>query len=1111
MSTESSKEPMDNATRTELLASGATDWSHDQLRAILDQTLQAVVVLDADRRVIKAFRGGLDAWGMTADDTLGRDSAELVHRDDLDYLLQLWDEVIAHPDTTLTFEARVIRDGKQWRWAEGTIKNLLADPQIGGVVYIFRDCHDRKQLEQESQKSELRFQTLVNTLADAIVGVDLTQSVVVWNISAEEMFGYTEEEIVGQPLSTLLPQYIREAHSGLVEGFALAPAERRALAGGDRMVAVRRDGSEFPIEVGLAKVPFGDRTLLLATVRDMTARREAQKAADQTHSELQAVMSAIPDAICRLSSTGTILDVMAGSDSGLPLPPESIGNNIADVLPREAARLCQAGISDALQSHKVTHAEFTVSPSGSGIPRSFESRHVPLASNEVLTVVRDVTNRELAAKRLQTASDRFRTLAETSFESLVVVDKDGIISYMGGPSQTSLDYPAEDFVGVPLLSIIPTVHPDHRDRVVAEYERTSREPGVRSVIEALFLHRDKSWHWLQISSQNLYDDESVAGLVINLRDITTERAAIEELSRSSDRFRVLADLSFDGIMVINAEHEIVYRGGPTPTSLGYDKNDLINTSVLDLINNAHPDDRDRVRAAHYGVMAQPHTSDSLKARFKHVDGSWTWLSVVIENLFHEDAIRGLVVSTTDITAQVIAEAELKHQAFHDSLTGLPNRSLLLDRLQHAMARSDRRGGIVGLLFLDLDRFKNINDTLGHSAGDQLLIGVSERLQNVVRDSDTLARLGGDEFVVLGEDAANTEELFTMAERMLDSLSDPIPINDGEFFTTASIGVAVAQGSGQDAGTLMRNADAAMYRAKRGGRNRIEAYDEDLQVRLEHRINTETALRGALERDEFTVHYQPIFDVETVTITGVEALIRWNHPTRGLVAPDDFVPIAEETDLIKSIGEWVTRTACQQIVDWRDRSGVDLTLAVNISARELVSKALPVTVLNTIEDTGMAAEKLCLEITETALIDQPAIAVSNLAVINDLGVNIALDDFGTGYASLAYLRTFPITQIKVDRSFTSGLGMRSSDTTIVESTITLARDLGISVVAEGVETQKQMDYLRRFGCTRAQGYLLGRPQEPRDLEALLMADARTSNVTMRRTGHKVQPSSSNERQ
>jgi diguanylate cyclase (GGDEF)-like protein/PAS domain S-box-containing protein len=1086
VSTESSKEPMDNATRTELLASGAADWSHDQLQVILDQTLQAVVVLDADQQIIKAFRGGLDAWGMTADEAVGRDSADLVHRDDLDYLMNLWDEALSRPGVTLTFEARVIRDGNQWRWAEGTVKNLLADPQIGGMVYIFRDCHDRKQLEQESQKSELRFQTLVNTLADAIVGVDLTQSVVVWNISAEEMFGYTEEEIVGQPLSTLLPQGLRGTHSALVKGFAAGAEDRRPMAGGSRMVALRRDGSEFPIEVGLAKVPFGEHSLLLATVRDITDRRQAQDSIDRAHGELQAVMSAIPDAIYRLSANGVILDIMAGGASGLPISVESIGHNIADTLPSEAAQICQSGIDQALRVNAVTHSEFTVRLTDDAGPRSFESRHVPLLGNEVLAVVRDVTERELAAKRLQTASDRFRTLAETSFESLVVVDKDGIISYMGGPSQTSLGYPAEDFVGAPLLSIIPTVHPDHRDRVVAEYERTSREPGVRSVIEALFLHRDKSWHWLQISSRNLYDDESVAGLVINLRDITTERAAIEELSRSSDRFRVLADLSFDGIMVINAEHEIVYRGGPTPTSLGYDKNDLINTSVLDLINNAHPDDRDRVRAAHYGVMAQPHTRDSLKARFRHVDGSWTWLSVVIENLFHEDAIRGLVVSTTDITAQVIAEAELKHQAFHDSLTGLPNRSLLLDRLQHAMARSDRRGGIVGLLFLDLDRFKNINDTLGHAAGDQLLIGVSERLQNVVRDSDTLARLGGDEFVVLGEDAANTEELFTMAERMLESLSDPIPINDGEFFTTASIGVAVAQGSGQDAGTLMRNADAAMYRAKRGGRNRIEAYDEDLQVRLEHRINTETALRGALERDEFTVHYQPIFDVETVTITGVEALIRWNHPTRGLVAPDDFVPIAEETDLIRSIGEWVTRTACQQIVDWRDRSGVDLTLAVNISARELVSEQLLITLAKTIEETGMAAERLCLEITETALIDQPDIAVSNLVTIKDLGIKLALDDFGTGYASLAYLRTLPITQIKVDKSFTSGLGVSPDDTTIVESTITLAHDLGVSVVAEGVETQEQMEYLKRFGCVHAQGYFLGRPKDAKDLELLLLA-------------------------
>ncbi|MFV1991691.1 MAG: PAS domain S-box protein, partial [Acidimicrobiales bacterium] len=387
------------------------------------------------------------------------------------------------------------------------------------------------------------------------VGVDRSQKILIWNRSAEEMFGYSEEEIVGRPLALLLPESKRGNHSNLVEMFAAGEEERRAMTTSEQMLAIRRNGAQFPVEVGLAKVPSGEQTLLLATVRDITIRRDAQVSAEQAHSELQAVMSAIPDAICRLDSAGTILDIMAGSDSGLPLPPDSVGRCILDVLPPEAAALCQAGIEESLRLHEVTHMEFTMSATESGVPRSFETRHVPLGKNEVLAVVRDVTERVLATEELRKASDRFRTLTETSFESLIVVNQDGIITYIGGPSVTGLGFRAEDFVGVPLMSIVEAVHPDHRARVFAEYERASREPGIRSVIQALFRHRDKTWRWLEISSRNLYDDESVAGLVVNVRDITVEKTAIQELSRSSDRFRFLADLSFDGIMVVNRAHE----------------------------------------------------------------------------------------------------------------------------------------------------------------------------------------------------------------------------------------------------------------------------------------------------------------------------------------------------------------------------------------------------------------------------------------------------------------------------------------------------------------------------------------------------------------------------
>lgn len=1182
-----------------------------KLLALLSQSTEAVTVLGLDGCIISSFRGSGGTWGTSAEGMPGVDGRAFVHPEDLDCLIALVAEVVEDPTKSLSFEARIIRIGDSWRWAEGTISNMIDDPEVDGIVFTFRDCHDRKELELRASASELSFQSLVQNSADAMVGVNSDQRLIVWNLAAEAMFGYSKDEIAGQPLSVLLPEDERDYHDQFVEGFAAESVERRTMNIGHKTEAIRRNGVRFPVEVGLAKVPFNDGVLLLASVRDVTVRRLVEASAEQAHGELHAIMSAIPDSICRLDSDGIILDVMAGRvGSGLPLPDDSVGKCILDVLPPEIAPVCQNGIDEALAKGVITQMEFDVAVADTDDVRSFETRHVPLGSGEVLAVVRDVTERVAADEQARRASDRFQTLAETSFESLVVVDEDGQIIYLGGPSVTSLGVSADLFPGESIMLIINAAHRDDRDRVLAEYERISREPGVRSIIQARFAHADGSWRWLEVSSRNLFYDETINGLVINVRDITSEKAATSELRVSGDRFRFLAESSheglivfdrsgnivyfggppigvlgnvtatqvglhfvdlisavdpdyesliedtyervmavpksdvtiearfrhadgswawleivfrnlfdepavsglvvnvrnvtarktiefelqiasdrsrflsessLDGVVLIGADHKITYRGGPSISALGQATKDILGVSIYSLIDRVHPDDKQQVTDEHERVMTEPRSNGSVEARFRHIDGSWRWLSLTMANLFHEEAVGGLLANIRDVTAQKEAEAELEHQALHDSLTSLPNRALLLDRLEHALARTGRRGGLVGLLFLDLDRFKNINDTLGHNAGDQLLVGVAERLCKVVRDSDTLARLGGDEFVVLGEDVSSTEELFTLAERMLDSLGSAVRIGDREFFTTASIGIAVALDGDHDASTLMRNADAAMYRAKQDGRNRIEAFDQALQVRLEHRISTETALRGAVQRSELQMHYQPIVNISTSEIVGVEALIRWHHPTRGLVLPDEFIPIAEETDLIRTIGEWVAMQTCMQVTEWERRLGVELDLAINISARQLVSANLPETIAEVLSASGLEPTKLCLEITETALIDQPDIAVANLLTIRNMGVEVALDDFGTGYASLAYLRTLPITQIKVDRSFTSGLMTRPSDKVIVESTIALAHGLGLVVVGEGVETQAQMDVLRDLGCDFAQGYFLGRPESPEIFE------------------------------
>jgi diguanylate cyclase (GGDEF)-like protein len=445
---------------------------------------------------------------------------------------------------------------------------------------------------------------------------------------------------------------------------------------------------------------------------------------------------------------------------------------------------------------------------------------------------------------------------------------------------------------------------------------------------------------------------------------------------------------------------------------------------------------------------------------------------------------------------VESQAELAHQALHDALTGLPNRLLLAERLSQALAR---RGG-VAVLFVDLDRFKNVNDSRGHAAGDVLLVSAAGRLRNAVRSHDTVARFGGDEFVVICEPSSSSTaagdasglpgaaagEARVVAARISDSFKEPFHVAGEEVFLSVSVGVAVAA-PGDSSDELLRDADAAMYRAKESGRSRCEFFDERMRTQAAVRLETESALHRATERDELRLVYQPVVEIATGRVVGVEALLRWQHPQHGLLSPSSFVPLAEETGLIVPMGTWALHEALRHWSSWRRHSGnPPLTLAVNLSARQLRDPNLAATVRAALAEYDVGPWELCLELTESSFMADIEGHGRTLTELQALGVQLAIDDFGTGYSSLTYLQRFPVTILKIDQSFVRGLGREASDEAIVESVIHLAHALGLRVVAEGVETADQVAALHRLGCDVAQGYFLGRPAPAEDIEARLSA-------------------------
>ncbi|HEV8235160.1 MAG TPA: EAL domain-containing protein [Gemmatimonadaceae bacterium] len=559
----------------------------------------------------------------------------------------------------------------------------------------------------------------------------------------------------------------------------------------------------------------------------------------------------------------------------------------------------------------------------------------------------------------------------------------------------------------------------------------------------------------------------------------------------SARFQSLVSHATDLLLTTNAKGIVTFASPSSVEILGLSQRELFGTRSADLI---HPDDRTYVSAKMFSILGTPNRTVSTCCRIRHADGRWLSFELSYTNLLKDSAVRGIVINGHDITAQGELTRELADQAFHDSLTGLANRLLLRDRLEHALAQTRRSGQVVSILFCDLDNFKIINDTLGHEAGDRVLIEVAERLHATVRDGDTIARLGGDEFAIICENATSTESAQTAA-RILDALRRPIAIDDREVVISASIGSADNRSDALDADELLSRADIAMYVAKAHGRDRYEAFARHMQRELLERHELHGDLRRALEHDELTVHYQPLVELDTGHIESFEALVRWNHPTKGQIEPDDFIPLAEETGLILPVGRYVLREACRQTALWHATGMTGISIGVNVAAQQLLDPDFIKDVSDALEQSALAPQFLTLELTETTLLTDTTLVAERLHELKHLGVRIAIDDFGTGYSSLAYLRDFPVDYLKIDRSFVAELAGERSEhgLTMVNSIIALSHNLKLTVVAEGIEETCQRDHLRRSGCNSGQGYLYSRPLTSDDATRLLSDSNATSGT------------------
>jgi diguanylate cyclase (GGDEF)-like protein/PAS domain S-box-containing protein len=795
--------------------------------------------------------------------------------------------------------------------------------------------------------------------------------------------------------------------------------------------------------------------------RDLVERKRMEEELRRSEARYRAIVTGSPVALFAVNSEGVFTLAEGKGLEALGLEPDKVvGQTIFESYHDasqvvENTRRALAGQASSVISEV------------DGL--TFETRYSPLWEGSkfsgVLGVAVDITGRVRAEENLREAEQKYRTLVEQipAVTYIDVADDSDTSLYTSPQIEQMLGYTPEEWLENNLWT--KCLHPDDRERVLAADERF--EAGGESFSEEYRLFaKDGSVVWV-FEEAVLVRGEAGQPLYWQgvIFDITGRKEAEEQLRLSEAELRALFEAMDDVVFEIDVRGRYLNVAPTNPSLLYRPREELLGKTLHEVL----PAKKAEELISHIRRSLESRKTERVEYSLS-IEGRELWFEGTVTPLSQESVL----FVGRDITERKALEEQLTYQALHDPLTELPNRLLFTDRLRHALSRAKRPQQAVAIMFMDLDNFKVVNDSLGHQTGDRLLKLVSKRIRNYLRPEDTVARLGGDEFVFLLEDT-DADGASRIAERILEELRPPFILGRRQFFVTASLGITVGGSNEKRAAELLREADLAMYRAKHSGKARYAVFEETMNARALERLELEHGLRRAVERNEFVVYYQPEVSLATERIVGFEALVRWKHPERDMLLPEQFIPLAEETGLIVPIGEAVLKEACRQAKEWHEQRLSDLpAVCVNLSARQFREPGFVDTVAHIIDESKLEPHHLCLEITESTAMSDAVATAATLEELQDLGVRAIIDDFGTGYSSLSYLERFPVDYVKIHHSFVGGLGKHSRAETLGSAIISLAHALGLKVIAEGVETEEQFNRLRELGCDLAQGYYFAYP-------------------------------------